>query len=156
MDADFTAGATTLDVSGASTVTGGLNSTNTQIELSGASDLNMIMNTGKTVFTIRDASGVKGTLKAMDCIFNISSASDCKLTGSAADTSIEASGASEINSPGLILQSADVKLTGASDASIYTDGTLNININGASTLNYSGNPSLGKISISGDSRLNHK
>lgn len=54
------------------------------------------------------------------------------------------------------MQSADVWLDGASSASIDTEGLLNIEVSGSSTLNYSGNPTLGKIDISGDSGLNHE
>ena len=74
----------------------------------------------------------------------------------AGKSSIEASGSSKMNSPGLMLQSADVKLAGASYAAIHTDGALNIDISGASTLDYTGNPIVGKIDISGASKLNHK
>jgi hypothetical protein len=54
------------------------------------------------------------------------------------------------------LKSADVKLTGASYANIQTDGTLNINLSGASRLDYSGTPAVNKIDISGASSVNHK
>jgi hypothetical protein len=54
------------------------------------------------------------------------------------------------------MQSADVTLDGASNASVLTDGTLNLDISGFSKLNYYGNPTLGKTNISGASNLNHK
>jgi hypothetical protein len=61
-----------------------------------------------------------------------------------------------VNLRELTLKSADVKLTGASRTTFYTDGTMNVDISGDSTLNYYGNPSIGKIDISGGSKLNHK
>jgi len=47
-------------------------------------------------------------------------------------------------------------LKGGSYGSVYTDGALNIDVSGASTLDYSGNPTIGKIDISGASKINHK
>ena len=156
LDADFKAGTTKLVLSGDSNITGNLTAADTQIRLSGASDLNMTMQTGNTVITASGSSDIRGSLQAADCQFNLSGASTCNISGAAGKTIIAASGASEMDSPGLALQTADVKLTGASDASIHVNGTLNVDISGASTLNYSGNPSMGKIEISGSSDLNHK
>jgi hypothetical protein len=150
------AGQAGIDISGSSIITGDLTSTDTQIKLTGASDLNMNMKTGKTVIDASGSSEVKGVLQGLDSQLKLSGASNCELTGSTGNSSIEASGSSRMNSPGLTLQSADIKLEGASSASIYTDGSLNIDISGSSTLNYAGNPSVGKIDISGNSKLNHK
>ena len=156
LDADFKAGTTKLVLSGDSNITGNLTAADTQIRLSGASDLNMTMQTGNTVITASGSSDIRGSLQAADCQFNLSAASTCNISGAAGKTIIIASGASEMDSPGLTMQTADVKLTGASDASIHVNGTMNVDISGASTLNYSGNPSMGKIEISGSSDLNHK
>lgn len=154
--ADFQAGTTKLDVSGDSRITGDLTSADTQIILSGASRFDMTLKTGKTEIDASGDSEVRGSLHALDCGITLSGASICELIGSAGNGVIVASGDSNLNSPDLTLQSADVKLTGASEASFYTNGMLNIDINGDSTLNYYGNPSIGKTNISGASKLNHK
>ena len=156
LDANVKAGITRLDLSGSSRITGDLTATDTEIKLTGASDLNMSLNTGKTVMEISGSSDVRGTLQASDCRILLSGASSCEFTGLTGTTTIIASGASEMDSPGLAMQTADVKLTGASDASIHVNGTMNVDISGASTLNYTGNPTIGKIAISGASDLNHK
>jgi hypothetical protein len=156
LNAVLKAGQTGLYISGSSRATGDLTSTDTQIKLSGASDLYMNLKTGKTGIDASGSSEVAGTLQALDAQFKLEGASDCSLTGSAGNSSIEASGSSKMNSPSLILQSADVTLTGASYAGIHTDGKLNIDISGSSTLEYAGNPIVGKINISGVSKLNHK
>jgi hypothetical protein len=150
------AGKTGLDVSGSAKITGNLTSTDTEIVLSGASNLDMTLKTGKTGMDISGSSKVVGDLQALDSRFNLSGASHCELTGSAADTLIEASGSSKMESPDLVLESADVKLTGASYASIHTDGTLNLDLSGSSRLDYTGNPAIYKIDISGASKINHK
>jgi hypothetical protein len=150
------AGQSGLDISGSAKITGNLTSTDTQIKLSGASNLNMTLKTGKIGMDISGSSNVVGDLQALDSQFKLSGASNCELTGSAADTSIEASGSSKMDSPDLALKSANVKLTGASYASIHTDGTLNIDLSGSSRLDYTGNPTIYKIDISGASKINHK
>jgi hypothetical protein len=156
LNMDLKAGPAGLDISGASKVTGSLTSTDTEIQLSGASNLNMALKTGKAGIDVSGGSDVSGDLQALGTRITLSGASDCNFTGSAGNSVIEASGASEMTSPNLILQNADVNLTGASHAAIHTDGTLNVNLSGASGLDYSGNPTIGKIDISGASKINHK
>ena len=156
LDANFKAGITKLDIYGDSRITGNLTAADTEIILSGASDLNMTMQTGNTVITASGSSDIRGSLQAADCQFNLSGASTCNISGAAGKTIIAASGASDFISSGFTVQTADVKLTGASDASIRVNGTMNVDISGASTLNYSGNPTIGKIDISGASKMSHK
>jgi hypothetical protein len=156
LDANFKAGITKLDIYGDSRITGNLTAADTEIILSGASDLNMTMQTGNTVITASGSSDIRGSLQAADCQFNLSGASTCNISGAAGKTVIAASGASDFISSGFTVQTADVKLTGASDASIRVNGTMNVDISGASTLNYSGNPTIGKIDISGASKMNHQ
>lgn len=156
LDANFKAGITKLDISGDSRITGNLTAADTEIILSGASDLNMTMQTGNTVITASGSSDIRGSLQAADCQFNLSGASTCNISGAAGKTIIAASGASDFNSSGFTAQTADVKLTGASDASVQAEVTLSVDISGASTLNYTGNPAMGKIAVSGSSDLNHK
>lgn len=156
MDTNIKAGVTTIFLSGASRINGNLTSTDTEIKLSGASEMNMILQTGNTVINESGSSQIRGALKAQDCQFTLSGASSCDLTGSAGDTSIIASGSSEMNSPGFTMQTADVKLTAASDASIGVVTALDVDISGTSSLTYTGNPALGKIAVSEASELNHK
>jgi hypothetical protein len=156
LDANFKAGITKLDIYGDSRITGNLTAADTEIILSGASDLNMTMQTGNMVITASGSSDIRGSLQAADCQFNLSGASTCNISGAAGKTIIAASGASDFISSGFTVQTADVKLTGASDASIRVNGTMNVDISGASTLNYSGNPTIGKIDISGASKMSHK
>jgi hypothetical protein len=86
----------------------------------------------------------------------LSGAGTCDLTGSAGDISIIASDSSDFDSSGFTAQTADVTLTGASDASIGVITALDVDISGASSLTYTGNPTMGKIAVSGASEINHK
>jgi len=156
LNTDLKAGKTKLDMSGETKITGSLTSTDTQIKLSGDCDLNMILNTDKTVINAEGSSDIRGTLQALDCQITLTGASTCNISGAAGKTIIAASGASDFNSSGFTAQTADVKLTDASDASIRVEKTLDIDISDASTLNYSGNPTMGTIAVSGASEINHK
>jgi hypothetical protein len=147
-----------LDISGAcSGNVAGFNSNDSfEADLSGASQLNLDVTAGKTALSASGASDITGNLTSGETAITLSGASQCKLAGSAGNTTIEASGASSMNSPDFAMQRADVSLDGASNASVLTDGTLNLDISGFSTLNYYGNPILGTIDISGASKLNHR
>jgi len=156
MDTNIKAGITTIFLSGASRINGNLTSTDTEIKLSGASDLNMTLQTENTVINASGSSDIRGSLKALDCQFTLSGAGTCDLTGSAGDISIIASDSSDFDSSGFTAQTADVTLTGASDASIGVITALDVDISGASSLTYTGNPTMGKIAVSGASEINHK
>ena len=147
-----------LDISGACSgnVAGFNSNDNFEADLSGASQLNLDIVAGKTTLDASGASDITGNVTSGDTEITLSGASKCEVTGSAGNTTIEASGASSVNSPDFTMQSADVILDGASNASVLTDGTLNLDISGFSKLNYYGNPTLGKTNISGASNLNHK
>ncbi len=156
LNASLIAGKTALDISGDSEVTGTLTATGTQIKVAGASRLNMNIKTGQTGVDISGESEVTGTLEALDSRITMSGDSNCILTGSAGNTTIDLSGSSQMNSPGLLLQNAKVNLTGASYAYIYTNGALSFDLSDASTLDFKGNPMMGKTNISPGSNLKHK
>jgi hypothetical protein len=124
------------------------------LTVSGASQLDMNMESGETRIDVSGASKVTGTLKSLDTRLTVSGASRCDINGSAGITEIEVSGASQVNSPDFLLQNANVNLSGASRATIYTRGTLNVDVSGASTLNYKGNPILSKVNVTGASKIN--
>jgi hypothetical protein len=121
--------------------------------VSGASQLDINMETGKTSIDISGAGRVSGQLKALDTQITISGASRCELTGSAGDADFNVSGASQANTQNFQLQNAVVEVSGASRATINTNGSLSVDVTGASTLEYLGKPTLNKINVNGASRL---
>jgi hypothetical protein len=147
-----------LEVSGAArgNVTGFKSSRDFNLQVSGASQTNIDIEAGKTKIDISGASRLSGHLKAADTQMVVTGASHCELIGSADMTRLEISGASSANIPDLILQNADVELSGASSATINTSGKLDLDLSGASTLNYFGKPQLGKTDISGASKIHSK
>lgn len=145
-----------LNLSGASgvTVTGFRSSDDIDFRASGASTLRLVdIAAGDADLTISGASKVSGDLTAGDIDIDASGASRVELAGSAADIVIRASGASRIELPDLPSRDADVRLSGASRATVRLDGRLSVAISGASRLEYIGQPTLGTLDISGASTL---
>jgi len=121
--------------------------------LSGASTLDMDMETGNVDFKISGASEVTGHLEASDTRVELSGASTLDIEGSAGNTVLRASGASEAALPNFTVNDADIQLSGASDAIIYINGRLDVNLSGGSSLEYGGNPTVGNFSVTGGSKF---
>jgi hypothetical protein len=61
-----------------------------------------------------------------------------------------------MNSQDFQIQNANVNVSGASQVTIYTRGSLNVEVSGASSLVYSGSPTMGKVNVTGASKINSK
>jgi len=148
-----------LHLSGASkgTVTGFKSTQDFSVDISGASSLDMDdIEVDDAELEISGASKVNGTMSADDAEFEVSGASKIELKGSADDIILNASGASEINLADFPLDNADVKLSGASEATINAKGRLDCVLSAASSLYFLGNPTMGDISVTGASTIKHK
>jgi len=148
-----------LSLSGASrgAVSGFSSSDSMKFNVSGASTLDIEdMEAGDTSLEISGASRVSGTIKIDDGTFEVSGASTVELDGNADDLTAEVSGASTLALDGFIVANADVEISGASNTTINTSGNLDITLSGASKLEYIGNPTFGRVDISGASSLNKK
>jgi hypothetical protein len=87
---------------------------------------------------------------------DLSGASTFNAAGSASNLTSVISGASTLNLSNLTVNNAEMTLSGASNAQINLNGRLNAQLTGASTLQYSGSPTLGNISTSGASTISKK
>ena len=147
-----------LSVSGASKGSAkGFNQTaGLKIEVSGASQLDLDATAAASELTISGASRVTGHLDAQNARFGISGASRCQLEGSTGPTDLNVSGASRFDCSNLILKSANANVSGASHAAVNTSGVLNLEVTGASSLDYYGTPTLGKAVVNGASQINKK
>jgi len=134
---DLTAGIVYIDVSGASTVTGTLTCSYSVFDISGASTVNC-------------------TVACGDAEFNLSGASTMNVSGSGQDLTSEVSGASGMHLDNFTVNDVDIQVSGASNAVVNMDGTLNAEVSGASSLSYIGNPVLGDIDVSGASTVQRK
>ena len=147
-----------LYLSGASegSVSGFKSSDNFELTLSGASELEMDIEAASFVCEMSGSSEISGYLKATSCDIDISEASSIDLSGSGGDIRLEASGASDMNLANFTVNDAEIDFSGASDASLEINGRLDVELSGASTLEYSGNPTLGEIDLSGGSELERR
>ena len=123
------------------------------LKLSGASRLDMDMTTGYFTSELSGASSINGRLTATGSDIDISGASHMNLTGSGGDIKLHSSGASSVDFVYFTVNNADFELTGASHASLDVRGRLDVTLSGASNMKYLGNPTLGKVDVSGASDL---
>lgn len=144
-----------LTVSGASrAVAEGFASTGDfHLDVSGASRVSIDIEAGNTIADISGASRLTGTLQAQELMLEVSGASQCELTGNAGDTELDVSGASRVDLLELLVQNVDADISGASRVTINMDGTLNVDLSGASQLQYTGDVDLGTVNVSGASTM---
>ena len=125
----------TVDLSGASTLASGtIACRDLDISLSGASSLS-------------------GVFAASNTFVDASGASEAFIGGSTASLYADGSGASSLYLEDYETVAAWVDLSGASYGEIHCTGQLDVDLSGASTLYFSGNPFLGSVDISGASLL---
>ena len=148
-----------LELSGASRgdVSGFSTTDSLRLEASGASTLSIDdMEAGDTRLVLSGASRATGSIEMADGDFKVSGASSVDLEGTADDVSFEISGASTARLADFTVANADVEVSGASNATVNVSGILDIDVSGVSTLYYVGNPTLGRISVSGGSRISQR
>lgn len=144
-----------LVVSGASdaTAAGFTSAGEFDLEVSGASRVDIEMESGRTAADVSGASRLTGEIQAQDIRLTVSGASRCELAGSAVDMDLNVSGASRVNLLQFEVEGADVGLSGASWGTVNVTGTLDVELSGASSLQYTGDPDLASVEISGASRM---
>jgi len=149
---------TYLRLSGASegSALGFKSSEDFKIDLSGASSLDIDMETGFFIAEVSGASDVRGRLTAAGSDIDLSGASHMELTGSGGDIKLHGSGASSADLTYFSVINADIEFTGASHGTLDVSGRLDVDLSGASSLDYLGNPTLGKKEVSGASDLEQK
>jgi hypothetical protein len=147
-----------LQASGAShgSIRGFKSSNNLDLSVSGASQLDTDIEALETTIEISGVSKLTGKLQLQKTRFSISGASSSELTGKSGDTDLEISGASTASLKEFPMQNLNINLSGASKALVKTDGTLNLDVSGASTLEYYGNPTLSKVNVTGASKISSK
>jgi hypothetical protein len=113
--------------------------------------------TDQFVITVSGASSLDMTnMELGDVDVELSGASRLTAQGSGGNLVSDASGASNLNLENFPVNDATVGLSGASHAVVNPTGTLNVDASGASSLQYTGNPTLGTINTSGASTVNKK
>ena len=145
-----------LSLSGASkgTASGFSSAQPLAANVSGASSLDIDnVRAGDAELDVSGASRLTGSVGIQDGELKVSGASTVDLEGSGANVDIEASGASHANLADFAVADAGVTLSGASSATVNASGRLDVNVSGASRLEYIGNPTLGSVEVSGASTI---
>ncbi len=128
------------------------------VEASGASDVRISGFSRQRDLRIEcsGASSLEGEISAADVRLKLSGASNVWLHGEADTIDIEASGASDADLEDFPVTDAVVQLSGASEAYLVLDGTLDIDASGASRLLYEGNPTISGVELSGASSIKRR
>jgi hypothetical protein len=127
----------------------------TDVFLSGASSLDIDIEAAGSGIEVSGASRLTGRLKANDVRLQVNGASNATLSGSAVTIDLDASGASRAELTSVPASEVKVVLSGASRATVAPKDTISVELSGASSLTYSGNPALQSVEISGASTI-HK
>jgi len=147
----------TLSGTAEGTISGFNSRASMDFELSGASTLELKgISAGDMSFNISGASTVSGDIVAGDITYKVSGASTVHLDGTVSNVTCDASGANQIKLDELKAVNADIRLSGASTATINLTGKLDVNLSGDSDLFYFGNPVMGNTKISGGSTMSRK
>lgn len=126
------------------------------LDLSGATRANVsgFSSTGPLSIELTGASRLDGDLAAGSVDIEASGASRVALEGSATDLSVHSSGASSLDLADFVVDTADIELSGASDATVNVEEHIDsADVSGASTLRYLGDPELRDVSSSGASTV---
>ena len=115
-----------------------------------------LVNTNDAVdmqINLSGASFFTGTVLAEDLSLNLDGASNITLAGVAGNVMANADGASLISDFDMNCGNVDMTLSGASNANLTVNGTINFTGSGASTFVYKGQPTLGQIDTSDSSSI---
>ena len=150
-----------VDLTGASDFDCDIDADEVDIDLSGASDFFGDILADEIEMDLSGASNIKGNVYADELDIELSGASDATLEGEVGTLEIDLTGASNIKKTinghryGLICNQCQGFMSGASNAYIHCDGTINVNLSGASDLHYTGNASTIGSTTSGGSDIYH-
>lgn len=143
-----------LQISAASNLEGSIEANNFIVEASGASKVKLKAAAKKDFnLKITGASKLDGSIEANNLMLGASGASTIKTKGSAKKATLSASGACHLHLGDFSLDTAEVKLSGASTAEVAVKTKLDYSLAGACKLHYQGNPTIGQTRSSGASSI---
>jgi hypothetical protein len=147
-----------LEMSGASkgTAEGFKSSGSLKLVISGASSLEIDIEAKDADIEVSGASHITGVLKSGNTGIEVTGASRAELNGSGDNLDIIVSGASRTNLEEFSVHNADAVVSGASRATISADSKIIVELSGASSLEYTGDPTIEVKDISGASTIHKK
>ena len=101
-------------------------------------------------------SRLNGAITTGDAEFELSGGSQIDLEGSGENLTIDASGGSQLDLEDFPIDDASINMSGGSRATINISGTLNVDLSGGSRVEYVGDPEIGDLEMSGDSKVSKK
>jgi hypothetical protein len=179
----YNANLTSVDLSGASEFRSeyGLDGDKVLVELSGASDFYCDINANEVNIDLSGSSNFYGEILADEIDMDLSGSSDIESELSADELDLEMSGASDATLEGevdnlkikmtgssnivrkvvgnhyaLVCNQCEGTISGASEAYIHCDGTIRVNLSGASDLHFTGDGNPADSSTSGGSNIIHE
>ena len=150
-----------VELSGASVFYCDVDADEVNISLSGASDFFGEVLADEIEMDLTGSSNIKGYVEALDLDLELRGASDATLEGQVDRLMINLSGASDIkktingNKYGFICDQCEGTMTGASNVYIHCNGTIKVNLSGASDLHFTGDAFTGDCTTSGGSDIYH-
>lgn len=147
-----------LAVSGAcrGTAKGFTSAEDFDLELSGASQVEVEMEARNAAVHSSGAGTVTGELKVQRARLAFSGAGHCELGGRAHNLDLDLSGKCRVDLSRFEIHDANAALSGASWAGINISGTLNAQLSGACSLEYTGSGVAGRVKTSGASKVEKK
>ena len=126
------------------------------LKASGASQLSLRdVKAGAVTFDGSGASRIEGSLACDDLSGVVSGASTATMAGSASTATLEGSGASKVLMNQFMVKNLTVTLSGASQGAVRATAKIDVDLSGASKLDYYGTARLGKASVTGVSQISH-
>jgi hypothetical protein len=101
-------------------------------------------------------SQLSGDISTGDAEFELSGGSQVDLEGAGEDLAIDASGGSRLDLEEFPIDDASIDMSGGSRATINISGILNAALSGGSRIEYVGEPTLGDLEMSGESKVERK
>ena len=150
-----------VDLSGASDFYCSIDADEVDIDLSGASNFYGDILANEIDMDLSGSSDIKGTVDALDLDLELSGASKASLEGQVSTLEINLSGASDIvknvvgSRYGLVCDYCEGTMSGASNAYIHCDGSIKVNLSGASDLHFTGNAFTADSNLTGGSNIYH-
>jgi hypothetical protein len=150
-----------VDLSGASDFYCDIDADEVDIDLSGASNFFGDIWADEIEMDLTGASKIKGYAEALDLDLEMSGASEATFEGQVDMLKINLTGASDIkktingNRYGFACDQCEGTMSGASNVYIHCDGTIKVNLSGASDLYYTGNAATTGSTTSGGSGIYH-
>lgn len=99
------------------------------------------------------ASDFLGKLDCDNLHLQFTGASDVELTGRSTNVEAVLTGASKLKASTFKIETADIKVSGASNSTIYVSNKLHAVATGASNIHYYGNPAQVEMSATGASKV---